>query len=565
MATKLRARSKIEYYCNRVAETDFDPRSPARKVQVEVTKTVAANSRNIMNTHAFRILSLAFLATAVAAGSSAQTIWATGNEVPGQNRLYAINARTGVAIEVAPVSATFAAFAANQNGQLVAINSQVLGILSKLDFTFNPVTTITGLSSTGLDILAEGKIVGTTTGASATLFEVDPVTGNTIVIGQSGGIKTQLDDHFGVSTSPFIIGLGSIGNTVYGINIESNRTNLVGLNATSGVATVFGANNAVGATGYSGFAAMTGVDTSGNGQYDAIFGGASFLNSNRVGAVLRHNTTSGVPTLVGTNTGLLYFGMGSSPRAPQPNALFWMNSGTGVAISWQFASGELQSAQGGFVPDDSAWVLRAVGDISERRQPDLFWQNSQTGQVVMWQLIGDSAEKIETLGFAPNADWQVVAAGDTDGDFRSNLIWQNSTTFDVVSWSINPNGTVYSTRLLAEGVPGWRFVTLADVNGDANDDYVWFNPTTSEVAIWLIDNSGNPSTSVQVGAATSGWVLEAAGRFSPSVGVSLVWRNESSGALATWTLDNAGSVVSTGLIPGQAPAGWSIAGAVYRQ
>lgn len=128
-----------------------------------------------------------------------------------------------------------------------------------------------------------------------------------------------------------MISLGAVGNTLYGVDLETNS--LIALNPDTGRAGVVGPVGAVGnvtngAVSYSGFSALTGVDETGDGEFDALFGAVNFARENdeteRLGGIARYDLTDGSWELVGTNPGIIFFGMGSSP-VPEPSGIMFLS------------------------------------------------------------------------------------------------------------------------------------------------------------------------------------------------------------------------------------------------
>lgn len=287
---------------------------------------------------------LSTLLCACCAGSlSAQTIYASGqlfipadpthNDIR-ENRIYAIDVHTGQATPTSPVlSGTPPALAETSDGRLLGFNSGQLGQVNVATGGFTPIGSPAGISGTGLDILADGRAYTATLGANARLYQLNTTTGAASAVGNPGVLGRSLDAAFGLApgtSQPFIIGLGSVGNTLYGVDLETGRTNLVAIDVTAGTATPIGAVNALGVLGggrYSGFSAMTGVDENSDGTFDALYGNVNFDSlspnpQNRIGALARYDLTTGTFAIIGQNPGLIYFGFGSSPAAvPEPGSI----------------------------------------------------------------------------------------------------------------------------------------------------------------------------------------------------------------------------------------------------
>ncbi|HTN70006.1 MAG TPA: PEP-CTERM sorting domain-containing protein [Methylomirabilota bacterium] len=292
----------------------------------------------------------------------AGTIYASGQllipAVPGvhddlrENRIFVIDTTTGNATPVSPVvSGTPAALAGAPDGRLFGFQNGSIGVVNPATAAFTPIGSSTGLNVTGLDITADGRgFVVPFTGVRQ-LNRIDINSGVATPVGSPTAIGASLDAHFGLApgtSQPFIIGLGSVGPQLYGVDLETGRTNLISIDPNTGIATVIGIPDAVASAnggGYSGFAAMTGVDENGDGKFDALFGNVNFFDDNdpatptvRLGGVARYNLTDGTWSLVGTNPGLIFFGFGSSPaHVPEPRSavLFLIAAGIVCWFCWR--------------------------------------------------------------------------------------------------------------------------------------------------------------------------------------------------------------------------------------
>lgn len=105
------------------------------------------------------------------------------------------------------------------------------------------------------------------------------------------------------------------------------------IDITTGDAAVVGEVGAITADDravFSGFAALTGVDTDTDGQFDALFGNVNFIDDDndpetsvqRLGGIARYDLSDGSWDLVGTNPGVIFFGFGASPTAVPEAGVF---------------------------------------------------------------------------------------------------------------------------------------------------------------------------------------------------------------------------------------------------
>ena len=286
-----------------------------------------------------------------ATAASAATIFASGQLLipgdpaipPGQpghddsreNYVYAINTVNGEATAVSPVTTGLpGALAGTRDQRLLGFAAGQLREIDPSTATQTDIGSDNGLTATGLEILPDdrGFIVpfdgnfdtqqlyslDIATGAAA------PISASTTEIGDA--IDTAAGNALGTA-APFIISLGAVGDTLYGIDLDTDS--LIALNPDTGAAVVVGDVGAVGSvingdSTYSGFAALTGVDEDADGEYDALFGAVNFIDDGtdtlRLGGVARYDLSDGTWQLVGTNPGVIFFGFGSSP-VPEPASL----------------------------------------------------------------------------------------------------------------------------------------------------------------------------------------------------------------------------------------------------
>ncbi|MEO1297550.1 MAG: PEP-CTERM sorting domain-containing protein, partial [Cyanobacteria bacterium J06636_16] len=133
------------------------------------------------------------------------------------------------------------------------------------------------------------------------------------------------------TANPFVISLGSVDNSLYGIDLDTDS--LIQFDPETGDAAVVGEVGTVTADNraiFSGFAALTGVDSDADGQFDALFGNVNFVDDDsdpatpaqRLGGIARYDLSDGSWDLVGTNPGVIFFGFGASPvEVPEPATL----------------------------------------------------------------------------------------------------------------------------------------------------------------------------------------------------------------------------------------------------
>ncbi|MBL9161603.1 MAG: PEP-CTERM sorting domain-containing protein [Planctomycetaceae bacterium] len=287
--------------------------------------------------------------------AQAATIIATGqnNGDPSHSSglfYYSIDTNTGHATVLAPITGgNSAGLAATPDGKLIGFRSnRVIEINPYTGVTANVGNVMAGFSTTSLDATRDGAIYATPVSGDRRLHLLDPAAGTATPVGPDNALGNAIDAFYGRpagTSDPFIIGLGSITrsvnigtnanpnfvlvDTLYGVNLD-DTAQLVAINPSTGFASVVGAmgsvENGLPPGDYSGFAAMTGVDTDGDGLRDALFGNVNFndadptLPNGRLGGLARYDLTNGTWSIVGANPGLIFFGFGSV-AVPEPNSL----------------------------------------------------------------------------------------------------------------------------------------------------------------------------------------------------------------------------------------------------
>ncbi len=281
----------------------------------------------------------------------AGTIYATGQLLieggPGgddtrENAIYRIDTDTGVATRVSAVADSFppAALAGAPDGTLFGFSGGQLGTMDIPSASFEAFGPDLGFIATGFDITSDGLgflAPFNDDFDTQQLAQIDLATGTFALLGSESEIGDAIDDALGRAlgtSSPFLIGLGSVGDTLYGVDIDSGS--LIGLDAQTGEAFVVGTPGILESSPLSGFAAMTGVDEDLDGVFDTLYGAVNFLDDDgdpdtpvqRLGGLARFDLTTGGFDLVGTNEGLIFFGFGANP-VPEPSSIVLIVMGLG--------------------------------------------------------------------------------------------------------------------------------------------------------------------------------------------------------------------------------------------
>lgn len=280
---------------------------------------------------------LAALALALpASAQAAALIYATGQArfEPGEghssgNFIYRIDPDTGVATPVTGVldRPTPAALGGTPDRRLLGFQNGAVVQVSPQAESWTPITPDTGFSATGFDVLADGRAYIAPFNAefeTQQLGRVDVTTGAVALLGSASAVGDAIDLALGRelgTAEPFIISLGSVGGLLYGVDLDSYS--LVALDPDGGAAAVVGDVGAVRAgelAPYTGFSALTGFDRDGDGAFDELLGTVNFLDGARLGGIARFSLADGSWELLGTNPGVIFFGLGSL-QVPEPGWL----------------------------------------------------------------------------------------------------------------------------------------------------------------------------------------------------------------------------------------------------
>ncbi len=270
----------------------------------------------------------------------AVTIFATGQLLtPGdptipkddtrENFVYAIDPMTGIATPVSPATTGLpSALAGEGASRLLGFRSGQLLEIEPTTGAQTPIGANNGLSSTGLDVSDGGwgfLLPFNDDFDTQQLHELDLETGDATPIGSPTAVGDAIDEAAGNApgtSRPFVIGLGSVGDAIYGVDLDTDS--LIEIDPIGGSVEVIGDVGAVGSVGggaFSGFAAMTGVDEDADGHFDALYGNVNFFDDDgdpdtptvRLGGVARYDLHDGTWSLVGTNPGVIFFGFASNP------------------------------------------------------------------------------------------------------------------------------------------------------------------------------------------------------------------------------------------------------------
>lgn len=248
------------------------------------------------------------------------------------NYVFRIDADTGKATPVTGVinRPVPAALAGTTSERLIGFTGGRLVQIDTYADTWTPFAPASGISAFGLEIVGGSAYTLPFDAAFETqqLHRIDLVSGVATASGAASAAGDAIDLALGRAlgtAEPFIIGLGAVGNTLYGVDLDTYS--LIAFDPASGTAALVGAPGAVTAGDrsiYAGFSALTGFDRDDDGVFDELLTTVNFTVegnvSTRLGGIGRFNLGDGSFDLIGTNPGVIFFGLGSV-AVPEPGWL----------------------------------------------------------------------------------------------------------------------------------------------------------------------------------------------------------------------------------------------------
>jgi len=305
-----------------------------------------------MKNNLLRLAAVLALTVAGQAAQATSVLYAVGQAFSAGhghdvgNYLWSIDLGTGEATQIAPIATGIAGLATNPDGTLYGRSGEDLYTIDTTDASLNLVGSAMGGIATSLEITPDGRAFTLPFNAdfdTAQLHGVNLGTGDQTPIGSSTALIDAIDLAFPTrdkTYGPFVISLGSVGDYLYGLDLETNT--LLEINPDTGDATANGAYDAATmetADGYwSGFASLAGVDTNDDGVNDALYGLANYYydyatgTSTAMGALVEFDLNTSTWSLIGTNEDTIFYSLAAGTAAPVPEPTTMALLGLGTSM-----------------------------------------------------------------------------------------------------------------------------------------------------------------------------------------------------------------------------------------
>jgi hypothetical protein len=487
------------------------------------------------------------------------TLYVTGTNSGGNNRLYVLNATTGASINAVNTGNAQSYYLGGKNaaGELIVIwydtGSAVerFGVMNPTTGVVTPRGQVGNLATWNGQSRMAGNtmyVFGNSAGGTHNLYVVDTVGGTT-----TGTVNV------GAGNTYFMAGLNSAGELVviwYDTGGAVERFGV--MNKTTGAVTPRGVVGDL-AT-WSGQSMLEG-----NTLY-AIGNGASATNL----YIYSSLTGSEVDTVnVGTSYAY-YLAKRQQPtwaaccdfNADGKADLLWRSQSTGENGIWFMSGGSVSSVTLFVALADVNWRIVGAADFNADNKPDILWRNTSTGSNAVWYMNGSSVTGSATLSSLADLNWHIVGAADFNADGKPDIAWRNVVTGENAFWYMN-GATVTGVAFTASLTDlNWRIVAIGDFNADSRPDFVWRNSSTGQNAIWYMNNTSVIGNALTSSLADLNWVIAGAGDFNGDSKPDLVWRNYSTGQNAFWYMNGA-TVTGNALFTSLADLSWRIVPSDY--
>ena len=298
-----------------------------------------------------------------------------------------------------------------------------------------------------------------------------------------------------------------------------------------------------------------------------------------------YDTTSGILTLSGTDTGanyqaalrqVVYRDLSDAPNTITRAVAYTLNYNSSQqatsSSSPSIAITPVNDAPTVAAPATIAVIARTQTALTGITFADV---DAGSGTVTATLTVGagtlaaTSGSGVTVGGTATNLTLSGTLAAINSFIAGSSLTYttpSTSITTQTLGVSLSDGGNTGTGGTLNSGVTNVTLSTAVsfvknDFNGDGKSDILWRNPSTGQVAIWQMDG-----TTLQAGtgfiSANPGldWQIAGTGDFNGDKKADILWRNSFTGQAAIWEMDGTTLLAGTGFISANPGTGWQIGG-----
>lgn len=481
------------------------------------------------------------------------TLYVTGTNSGGNQRLYVLNATTGASINAVNIgnSTTYYLGGRNSAGELITIwwdgAAERFGVMNTTTGAVTNRGVVGNLATWNGQSRMSGNtmyVFGNSSGGTHNLYVLDTVAGTTLRTVDVGSAATY-----------YMAGLNSAGELVVIWYDSGSMVERFGvMNTTTGAVTPRGVVGDL--------ATWSGQSQVDGNTLHVIGNGASATN-----IYILNSTTGALVDTVDIGTSHSYYlakyqpaaGGGGDLNADGYADVLWRNYATGDNAIWCMTGATHSSTILLPATADTSWRIVGTGDFDGDGDSDIVWRHGGDGRNAVWFMEAGAKVGAANLMQAADVSWKVVGVGDFDGDDDADLLWRKDGTLQMAVWIMNGTTFSSSVSLPTGSDPAWRVEGAADMNTDGKVDIVWRNGVTGANAVWLMNGTVHQSSAVLPATTDQGWVMGAFADYDQDGDVDIVWRHSGDGRLAYWYM-NGTTFVSAAALPSISNLSWEVAG-----